>query len=83
MRMLDAFDETLDAAEAAGMNNILFDIEGMEFDHLVSMRERITPEFSQAKIGRWLGWAQAMVVAANVGLTLEDMKRINESHKDV
>lgn len=33
-------------------------------------------EFSDAKMGRWLGWAQAAVVAQGLG-TLEDMKQIN------
>ncbi|WP_239591355.1 hypothetical protein [Mycolicibacterium tusciae] len=30
------------------------------------------------KLGRWLGWAQCAVVAANVGLSLDDMKAINQ-----
>lgn len=48
--------------------------------HLRSMAERITPEFSEAKLGRWLGWAQCALVAAGVGVTLEDVKRINVGH---
>ena len=34
-------------------------------------------DFSEAKLGRWLGWAQCAVVAANVGITLADMKALN------
>ena len=30
------------------------------------------------KLGRWLGWIRACVVMANIGMTLEDMKKINE-----
>lgn len=33
-------------------------------------------KFSDAKMGRWLGWAQAAVVAMGAG-TLEEMKEIN------
>jgi hypothetical protein len=37
--------------------------------------------FSEGKMGRWLGWAQAAVVAMGVA-TLEDMKDINRKHAD-
>lgn len=51
--------------------------------HLRSMYERAaSSDFSEAKLGRWLGWAQCAVVAAAIGLTLEDMKEINLSHAD-
>ena len=43
--------------------------------HIVGMLDRIEG-FSPSKLGRWLGWAQAAVVAAGAA-TLEDMKRIN------
>jgi len=36
-----------------------------------------TSTFSEAKLGRWLGWAQCAVVAADVGVTLADMKALN------
>lgn len=61
--------------------------EGCDYWHLQDMMERAqaamnTPgmEFSDAKLGRWLGWMQAAVVAAGIGLTLEDMKEINRRH---
>jgi uncharacterized protein (DUF849 family) len=47
--------------------------------HMIDMDRRLDehPEYSDAKIGRWLGWAQAALVAANVGVTLEDVKQVN------
>lgn len=44
--------------------------------HLAEMRIR-AQSFTDAKLGRWLGWAQCAVVAADIGLTLEDMQAIN------
>jgi hypothetical protein len=37
--------------------------------------------FGEAKMGRWLGWAQAAVVAMDLA-TLDDMKQINRSNAD-
>lgn len=51
-------------------------------NHLLDMQARITDEHSPAKLGRWLGWAQAALVAANVGVTLDDMKAINKRYAD-
>lgn len=45
--------------------------------HLRDMLDRITVDYSDAKVGRWLGWAQCALVAANVGVTLDDVKAIN------
>lgn len=48
------------------------------YEHMRSMWDRIEAgEFSESKLGRWLGWAQAALVSANVGVTLEDVKQIN------
>lgn len=69
----EAFVLTVEEAKKAG---------GMREDgplgreHVVGMLERITPDFSPSKLGRWLGWAQAAVVASGA-LTLDDVKRIN------
>lgn len=53
------------------------------FAHLRSMLERAeSGEFSDAKLGRWLGWAQCAVVAADIGVVLDDMKYINKAHAD-
>ena len=56
--------------------------------HLESMLERVLadqelkkPKMSNAKIGRWLGWMQAVVALRVPDLMLEDMKKINERNK--
>lgn len=46
---------------------------------LAKMESDSSPQgggFSEGKLGRWLGWAQAAVVAINLA-TLDDMKAIN------
>jgi hypothetical protein len=50
-------------------------------DMLSVMESGINPQdteagFSDGKMGRWLGWAQAAVVAMNLA-SLDDMKNIN------
>lgn len=80
MNQLAAFADTVALAERRGMSE-----HGCELGlaHLRSMYERAaSSDFSEAKLGRWLGWAQCAVVAAAIGLTLEDMKEINLSHAD-
>lgn len=75
MNQLAAFDDTIALAEQRGMPE-----HGGELGlaHLRSMYERAaSSDFSDAKLGRWLGWAQCAVVAAAIGITLEDMKQIN------
>ena len=74
MDMLAAFDATIEIAERRKMP----EMPGTEFGlaHLRSMRGRITPEFSEAKLGRWLGWAQCAVAASGFS-SLEEMKEIN------
>lgn len=51
-------------------------------DMLRTMESGINPQnpdagFSEGKMGRWLGWAQAAVVAMQCA-TLDDMKAINK-----
>lgn len=77
---LAAFDETLMLANERGMRAKVKGGSALNQDHLEDMRSRITPHFSPAKVGRWLGWAQAAVVAAGCG-TLAEMKAINEAAK--
>lgn len=55
-------------------------------DMLAMMESDINPQdpsrsFGEAKLGRWLGWAQAACVAMGV-FTLEDMKAINKKWAD-
>lgn len=83
MNQVAAFAETLEFACEQGMDNCEFEKDEVNYWHLVDMFKQIedNPEkFSEAKIGRWLGWTQCAVVAGDFG-TLEDMKRINERHK--
>lgn len=81
MNQVAAFDETLALAEERGMPELPGSSVGLA--HMREMRGRIQDSFSDAKLGRWLGWAQAMLVAADTGLTLEDVKQINLRHADV
>lgn len=57
-------------------------VHELSYAHLLDMHMRVLQdEFSEAKLGRWLGWAQAAVVAAGCG-TLDEMKKINKRHAD-
>lgn len=76
----EAFNETVRLAQTAGMPELPGSELGLA--HMRSMQERILPEFSEAKLGRWLGWAQCALVAADVGVTLEDMKALNMRYSD-
>jgi len=87
MNQREALRETIELARANGMDNCTSDIPELDFPHLVSMYDRIiaadvtsTP-FSEAKIGRWLGWAQAAVVVHGEA-SLEDMKALNMKWSD-
>ncbi len=79
MNQRAAFDETVNLAVEKGMPTLSGSSLGLA--HLRDMQQRIwTSEFSESKLGRWLGWAQAALVAANVGVGLEDVKQINLRH---
>lgn len=85
MNQLAAFRDTIELAEQRGMDE---HGESLGLRHLRSMYEQAQAfqseweTFSEAKLGRWLGWAQCAVVAASIGLTLDDMKAINQRHAD-
>lgn len=85
MNQLAAFRDTIAVADEHEMPELGKE-SGLGLAHLRSMYERAQAfqndweTFSEAKLGRWLGWAQCAVVAANVGVTLDDMKQINRSH---
>lgn len=50
--------------------------------HLHEMLDKMRDgNFSEGKMGRWLGWMQAAVVSHGVA-TLEDMKDINRKWSD-
>lgn len=84
MNQREAFRETLELARLNDMDLQSSDTPELDFPHLQDMWERIQadPDMSESKLGRWLGWAQAAVVAAQVGLTLTDMKLLNEKWSD-
>jgi hypothetical protein len=75
MNQRGAFKATVQMAQERGMSdNSQF--PSLSLSHIKSMEERIEPGFSEAKVGRWLGWAQCAVVAAGLA-TLDEMKTIN------
>ena len=83
MNQRKAFQETLELARACGFDNCSSDIPELDYPHLLDMYNRIIAAdsigepFSETKIGRWLGWAQAAIVNGTE-LDLEDMKAINQ-----
>lgn len=78
MNQLAALRDTIVLAEERGMPEYCGDLG---LSHLRSMYTRAEAgDFSEAKLGRWLGWAQCAVVAACIGVTLDDMKAINLLH---
>jgi hypothetical protein len=75
MNQLGAFNDTIAIAEQQGLPEHA-GVVGLA--HLRSMYEQAaSSNFSESKLGRWLGWAQCAVVAAAIGITLDDMKEIN------
>lgn len=80
MNQRAAFVETIALADHAGMPEHSPVDPSLGLAHLRDMYARLDPEWSDAKVGRWLGWAQAALVAANVGITLEQVKQINLRH---
>lgn len=81
MNQADALRETVRIAEQYGMPEMPGSDLGLH--HLRSMLATVnTSKFSDAKLGRWLGWAQCALVAADVGVTLADMKALNRRHSD-
>lgn len=77
---LAAFKATIALAEQRGMPEWPGTTAGLA--HLRSMYDQArTGQFGEAKLGRWLGWAQCAVVTANIGVELEDMAEINSGHK--
>lgn len=88
MNMRGAMVATLEAAKAENYDDIEFEITGVDFIHLVSMYDRIVgadvigEPFSDAKIGRWLGYMQGVLVA-NGACSLDQVKEINRRFADV
>lgn len=74
MNQRAAFRETVQLARDREMPALPGSSVGL--DHLQSMWARAEGSFSDAKLGRWLGWAQCAVVASGVA-SLDEMKAIN------
>lgn len=85
INQISAFSETLEFARQRGMHQQIGTSDrGLDYAHLDQMYRKIISDptkYSDAKLGRWLGWAQAAVVAAGCG-TLDDMKEINRKNCD-
>lgn len=76
-----AFGATVELARKHGMDLVVTADDSLSAHHLLEMQKRIhSGYFSPSRLGRWLGWAQAALVAANVGVSLEDVKQLNLSH---
>jgi hypothetical protein len=76
-----AFAETVRIAREREYGLIEFDQVGVDYDHFLSMQERMVDDFSEAKLGRWLGYIQGVLVA-NGCITLEEAKAINQKFAD-
>lgn len=86
VRMLEAFEETLDIAAYRGMDKIsaTHHKNGTDFAHLEQRLNKIKKyphAFSQEKVGRWLGWAQA-AVAAHGFMTQEEIHLLNRKYSE-
>ncbi len=83
MNMIAAAEATLELAREREMDMLSSDVPELDFPHLQEMFDKMkSGEMSEGKLGRWLGWMQAAVVAAQIGITLEDMKNINKQFAD-
>lgn len=51
------------------------------FLHIVGMEPRMEEWFSEAKLGRWLGWAQGVACAMN-WMSLNEAKQINKKYSN-
>lgn len=85
MNVDKAMDQTVRLAFDRGMKTQADN--GLGYDHIAGMLLRIDQAegtlepFSYGKKCRWLGWAQAAVVASGAA-TLEDMKAINTLNRE-
>lgn len=85
MNQVEAMRETLrqaqrvDADRNGGVTYLGCSDDPTSLMHLVSMSARMMEGgMSDAKLGRWLGYAQGVLVARGL-LTLEECKEINRS----
>lgn len=83
MRQLDALEATVRLAERRRYTGSSRDTS---IGHLRTMLSRATEgvaagTFSDAKLGRWLGWVQGVLCEAKV-ITLNEAKEINKECAD-
>lgn len=83
MNMLEAARDTMKLVHSISGGRLPPD-KSLSTDHLSAMLSVMEEgEFSEGKMGRWLGWMQASAVAMHAPLiTLEDMKNINRKWAD-
>jgi hypothetical protein len=81
MRMVEAARRTLELAVSKGYDSVTSDMPELDHAHCSVMVETMAGserEWSEGKMGRWLGWLQAACVFGTDGaISLEDCKRIN------
>jgi hypothetical protein len=80
VNQLQAFRDTLALVDERDMAYCEFETPEVNYSHLQDMLQRIEndpSQFSEAKLGRWLGYVQGVIVATDYG-TLEEMKQINK-----
>lgn len=85
MRAVEAMEETLRLAKERGYDTVETKTLDTDYAHLMSMLERMKKgqkngTFSEAKLSRWLGYAQGVLVANDV-LSLNDLKKINKIYR--
>lgn len=79
MNVIQAVDDTISLARDQGFDCLFIENESVSWDHLLEMQEALhNQEMSYGKQCRWLGWIQASVVAADVGINLDHCKIINK-----
>lgn len=84
MDQLKAFKQSLALAAKLGMDKMHGLRPEHSYEHLVDMLKRAeigvkTGTYSEAKLGRHLGWAQSSISSAGLGLNLNDFMEINKS----
>lgn len=79
MNQRGALKATIKLAEERGMPEE-HQFPSLSLSHIRSTESRLEPGYSDAKVGRWLGWAQCAVVASGLA-TIEEMKAINKEYE--
>lgn len=83
MNQIEAMKKTLHLAVERGFDLVSYDQPHVDYEHLSSMLDRMITDtgMSESKLGRWLGYAQGVLVAHEI-LSLDDCKKINEEFAD-